>query len=142
MGEEEDPDMRTAKDKVRDEFAERKKKTKDDEKIIIKPVDLSGRGKKDADDEEDEEEDLDMRTAKDKVRDEFAERKKKTKEDEKIIIKPADLSGRGKKDADDEEDEEEDPDMRTAKDKVRDEFAERKKKTKEDEKIIIKPADL
>merc|ERR1712119_211053 len=115
---------RTAKDKVRDEFAERKKKTKEEEKIIIKPADLSGRGKKDADDEEDEEEDPDMRTAKDKVRDEFAERKKKTKEDEKIIIKPADLSGRGKKDADDEEDEEGDPDMRTAKDKVRDEFAE------------------
>merc|ERR1712119_116763 len=91
MGEEEDPDMRTAKDKVRDEFAERKKKTKEDEKIIIKPADLSGRGKKDADDEE-EEEDPDMRTAKDKVRDEFAERKKKTKEDEKIIIKPVILA--------------------------------------------------
>merc|ERR1712183_1006736 len=113
-------------------MGERKKKTKEEEKIIIKPADLSGRGKKDADDEEDEEEDPDMRTAKDKVRDEFAERKKKTKEDEKIIIKPADLSGRGKKDGDDEEDEEEDPDMRTAKDKVRDEFAERKKKTKEE----------
>merc|ERR1712202_25021 len=93
------------KDKVRDEFAERKKKTKEEEKIIIKPADLSGRGKKDAGDEEDEEEDPDMRTAKDKVRDEFAERKKRTKEEEKIIIKPADLSGRGKKDAGDEEDE-------------------------------------
>merc|ERR1711953_553605 len=103
----EDTDMRTAKDKVRDEFAERKKKTKEDEKIVIKPADLSGRGKKDADDEEDEEEDPDMRTAKDKVRDEFAERKKKQRKKEKIIIKPADLSGRGKKDADDEEDEEE-----------------------------------
>merc|ERR1712208_29933 len=127
---------RKPKEKVRDEFAERTKAPKKDEKIVIKPADLTIEGP------EDEEEDPDMRTAKDKVRDEFAERKKKTKEDEKIVIKPADLSGRGKKDADDEEDEEEDPDMRTAKDKVRDEFAERRKKTKEDEKIVIKPADL
>merc|ERR1712183_976309 len=116
--------------------AERTRAPKKDEKIVIKPADLTIEGP------EDEEEDPDMRTAKDKVRDEFSERKKKTKEEEKIIIKPADLIGRGKKDAGDEEDEEEDPDMRTAKDKVRDEFAERKKKTKEEEKIIIKPADL
>merc|ERR1711953_1598968 len=132
----EDDSARKPKEKVRDEFAERTKAPKKDEKIVIKPADLTIEGP------EDEEEDPDMRTAKDKVRDEFAERKKKTKEDEKIVIKPADLSGRGKKDADDEEDEEEDPDMRTAKDKVRDEFAERKKKTKEEEKIVIKPADL
>merc|ERR1712212_659467 len=95
----EDDSARKPKEKVRDEFAERTKAPKNDEKIVIKPADLTIEGP------EDEEEDPDMRTAKDKVRDEFAERKKKTKEEEKIIIKPADLSGRGKKDADNEEDE-------------------------------------
>merc|ERR1712168_573057 len=111
-------------------MGERKKKTKEDEKIIIKPADLSGRGKKDAGDEEDEEEDPDMRTAKDKVRDEFAERKKKTKEEEKIVIKPADLSGRGKKEKEDEEKAEKEKEAKEAAEKARKEFAERKKKTK------------
>merc|ERR1712062_868781 len=70
--------------------------------------------------EEKEDESYDSSKAKDKVRDEFAERKKKTTQEEKIKIKPADLSGKGKKAAEKEDDEEEHPDSRKAKDKVRD----------------------
>merc|ERR1712013_531858 len=134
---------RQQRDKVRDEFAERQRKTKEEEKIVIKPADISLRGKKDGDDEEEEEDLGDQELQKrDKVRDEFAERQRKTKEEEKIIIKPADISLRGKKDGDDEEEEDLGDQEPQKRDKVRDEFAERQRKTKEEEKIIIKPADI
>merc|ERR1712096_254326 len=109
----EDESARKPKEKVRDEFAERTRAPKKDEKIGIKPADLTIEGP------EDEEEDPDMRTAKDKVRDEFAERKKKAKEEEKIIIKPADLSGRGKKDAGDEEKAKKEKEAKEAAEKAR-----------------------
>merc|ERR1712013_194307 len=135
---------RQQRDKVRDEFAERQRKTKDEERIIIKPADISLRGKKDEGNEEEEEDLGDQEPQKrDKVRDEFAERQRKTKEEEKIVIKPADISLRGKKDGGDEEEEEDLGDQEPQqRDKVRDEFAERQRKTKEEEKIIIKPANV
>merc|ERR1712183_1216023 len=83
--------------------------------------------------EEKEDESSDSSKAKDKVRDEFAERKKKSTQEEKIKIKPADLSGKvkkaaikrtGSKGSSRKSQIEEDPDMRTAKDKDRNEFAE------------------
>merc|ERR1712013_799443 len=97
---------RQQRDKVRDESSERQRKTKEDEKIIIKPADISLRGKKDGDDEEEEDLGDQEPQQRDKVRDEFAERQRKTKEEEKIIIKPADISLRGKKDGGDDEEEE------------------------------------
>merc|ERR1712013_694308 len=137
---------RKEREKARDQFAERERKTKEEEKIVIKPANLkkSGAAELTVEGPEDEEDLGDQeRQQRDKVRDEFSERQRKTKEDEKIIIKPADISLRGKKDGDDEEEEEDLGDQELQKrDKVRDEFAKRQRKTKEEEKIIIKPADI
>merc|ERR1712013_568325 len=137
---------RKEREKVRDQFAERERKTNEEEKIVIKPANLkkSGAAELTVEGPEDEEDLGDQeRQQRDKVRDEFAERQRKTKEDERIIIKPADISLRGKKDEGNEEEEEDLGDQEPQKrDKVRDEFAERQRKTKEEEKIVIKPADI
>merc|ERR1711962_550324 len=131
--EEEDLGDQERKDraKVKDYFPEREKKAKEEEKIVITPAVLTEQ-------EPEEEEDEETRKARDKVRDEFAERRSiKPAEPEKIIIKPVVLPKK------EPEDEEEDEDARKARDKVRDEFGERRSiKPAEPEKIIIKPADI
>merc|ERR1739838_672271 len=130
--EEEDEESRKAKDKVRDQFAERQKKVQEEETIIITPAVLPEKAE-----EEEEEEDEESRKGRAKVRDEFAERQKKEQEEEKIIITPAVLPEKAE-----EEEEEEEEEARKGRAKVRDEFAEREKKVKEEEKIIITPAVL
>merc|ERR1711872_797909 len=89
---------RKDRDKVRDEFGERRSiKPADEDKIIIKPADLSSRGKKPGKEEDEEDLGDQERKDRDKVRDEFGERRSiKTAEEDKIIIKPADLTSRGK----------------------------------------------
>ena len=90
---------RKEREKVRDQFAERERKTKEEEKIVIKPANLkkSGAAELTVEGPEDEEDLGDQDPQKrDKVRDEFAERQRKTKEEEKIIIKPANVSLRDK----------------------------------------------
>merc|ERR1711962_1168695 len=132
---------RKDRDKVRDQFAERQRKAKPDEKIIITPANVSLRGKAGESDAvfvDGPEEDLGDQERKDraKVKDHFPEREKKAKEEEKIVITPAVLTEQ-------EPEEEEDEETRKARDKVRDEFAERRSiKPAEPEKIIIKPAVL
>merc|ERR1711962_1235547 len=132
---------RKDRDKVRDQFAERQRKAKPDEKIIITPANVSLRGKAGESDAvfvDGPEEDLGDQERKDraKVKDYFPEREKKAKEEEKIVITPAVLTEQ-------EPEEEEDEETREARDKVRDEFAERRSiKPAEPEKIIIKPVVL
>merc|ERR1739838_1098400 len=92
---------------------------------------------------EGEEETPDDTIAKSKVKDHFPERKKKEKEEETIVIKPAGVTLRPKEEVPAPvivEGEEETPDDTIAKSKVKDYFPERKKKEKEEEKIVIKPA--
>merc|ERR1711962_939566 len=90
---------RKDRDKVRDEFGERRStKPGEEDKIVIKPADLSSRGKKPGDGEDEEDLGDQERKDRDKVRDEFGERRSiKPGEEDKIVIKPADLSSRGKK---------------------------------------------
>merc|ERR1739847_15528 len=113
------------------------------EKIIIKPADVTLRPKEEVHAPvivEGEEETPDDTIAKSKMKDHFPERKKK---EEKIVIKPADVTLRPKEEVPAPvivEGEEETPDDTIAKSKVKDHFPERKKKEKEEEKIIIKPA--
>merc|ERR1711948_105765 len=145
-------DLPKAKPKVNDEFKEKEKKPKEEEeepkpepkkklsrsdlkpavqiKVAAAPEPAIGRRKKKPVDDEPKESLFDdLPKAKPKVKDEFAEKDKKPKEEEKIVITPKDLP----------EKEEEKP---KEKEKVRDEFAEREKKPKEEEKIIITPAKL
>merc|ERR1712002_882998 len=119
MGDQERKD----RDKVKDHFPERERKAKEEEKIVIKPADLSRRGKKPG--EEEDEEDLGDQERKDraKVKDHFPERQKKSKEEEKIVIKPADLSRRDKKKQEEEE--------KAKKEKEAKEAAEKAKKEQE-----------
>merc|ERR1712183_231818 len=118
------------KKKVSDEFPDREKKAKEDEKIIITPAVLPKKA------EGEEEEPEDARKPRNKDRDEFAERNRVKPEEEKIIIKPAVLTQK------EPEEQEDDDDSRKPRDKVRDEFAERKRIKPEEEKIIITPAVL
>merc|ERR1712183_830361 len=90
------------KKKVSDEFPEKEKKAKEEDKIVITPAVLP---------------------------------EKSAEEEEKIKITPAVLPEKPK-----EEPEAEPEEPPKSKDKVRDEFAEREKKEKEVEKIIIKPS--
>merc|ERR1712142_526763 len=103
------------KKKVSDEFPDREKKAKEEEKIIITPAVLP----KKAEGEEVEPEDA--RKPRDKVRDEFAERKRVKPEEEKIIITPAVLTQK------EPEEPEDTADSKKPRDKVRDEFAERQR---------------
>merc|ERR1711962_598035 len=98
-----------------------------EEKIVITPAVL-------AEKEPEEEEDEETRKARDKVRDEFGERRSiKPAEPEKIIIKPTVLK---EKQPEEPEDVTDSP---AARDKVRDEFAERQRKQKEEDKFKITP---
>merc|ERR1712179_686829 len=146
-GEEETPDDTIAKSKVKDHFPERKKKEKEEEKILIKPADVTLRSNEEVPPVlvEREEERPDDTIAKSKVKDHFPERKKKEKKEEKIVIKPADVTLRSKEEIivpDLVEEVEETPDEARSKSKVKDHFPERTKKEKGEEKIIIKPTDL
>merc|ERR1712183_728088 len=140
--------MGAVKPKVKDEFAEKEKKPKEEEKIKITPAVSPEKPKEEPEDEPEE-----PPKSKDKVRDEFAEREKKEKEVEKIIIKPSVeikmaaapepvISRRKKKEPEPEEAGSLFDDLPQVKPKVKDEFTEREKKAKEEEKIIIKPAIL
>merc|ERR1739838_1276228 len=83
-GEEETPDDTIAKSKVKDHFPERKKKEKEEEKIVIKPADVTLRPKEEVLAPvivEGEEETPDDTIAKSKVKDHFPERKKKEKKE-------------------------------------------------------------
>merc|ERR1711962_824968 len=138
---------RKDRDKVRDQFAERQRKAKPDEKIIITPANVSLRGKAGESDAvfvDGPEEDLGDQERKDraKVKDHFPERQRKAKDDEKIVITPANVSLRGKKPGDEEEEEDLDDQERKDRAKVKDYFPEREKKAKEEEKIVITPAVL
>merc|ERR1739838_291963 len=102
-----------SKKKVKDQFPERKTKVKKEEGMKLIPKRLQAGYKKVEDEvpvpveEEEEEEDAAARAVdKSKVKDHFAEREKGQKEKEKIIITPADLSGRGKKEVPEEDEEE------------------------------------
>merc|ERR1712202_125253 len=111
--EEEPEEPPKPKDKVRDEFAEREKKEKEVEKIIIKPsVEIkmaaapepviSRRKKKEPEPEEAGSLFDDLPQVKPKVKDEFTEREKKAKEEEKIIITPAVLPEKPKEEPEDD----------------------------------------
>merc|ERR1712180_82598 len=158
------------KPKVKDEFAEKDKKPKEEEKIIIEPAVLQKEPAEKA-----------------KVKDEFAEKEKKPKEETKIIITPAVLPTKKEEESSSEEEEEVKPEPKKklsrsdlkptakikveaapqptiprrkkkkeedepvddlfagvpeVKPKVKDEFKEKDKKPKEEEKIVIKPAVL
>merc|ERR1739847_38244 len=88
-GEEETPDDTSSKAKVKDHFPERKKKEKEEEKIVMKPVDVPLQSNEEIivpDLVEDVEETPDETILKSKVKDHFPERKKKENEEEKIVI--------------------------------------------------------
>merc|ERR1711962_193224 len=192
MGEEEDPSK--PKKKITDVFTERAEKKKPEaQKVTIRPKDLSKmqskfvkvdlpvdegpvrRKKKPVEEEvpvtiepvvevqtappvvqeeilEAPEEIVEVESAplppKDKVSEEFQEKEKKPKEEEKIVITPAKLptkKGEEEESSEEESSEEEDPDWdkKPKKGKVTDVFTERQKKKKpEGEKVKIKAADL
>merc|ERR1711936_1500676 len=96
---EETPDETILKSKVKDHFPERNKKEKEEEKIVIKPTDVTLRPKEEVPEPVvlgEEEETPDDTISKSKVKDHFPERKKKEKEEEKLIIEPADVTLRSK----------------------------------------------
>merc|ERR1739848_431040 len=125
-GEEETPDDISSKAKVKDHFPERKKKEKEEEEIVMKPADVTLRPKEEMPAPvvvEGEEETPDDTIAKSKVKDHLPERKKKEKEEEKIVIKPADVTLRPKEEVPAPvivEGEEETPDDISSKAKVKD----------------------
>merc|ERR1739838_705252 len=137
-GEEEKPDDTVAKSKVKDHFPERKKKEKEEEKIVIKPADIPLQSNEEIivpDLVEEVEETPDETILKSKVKDHFPERKKKKKEEEKIVIKPADVPLQSNEEMivpDLVEEVEETPEETMLKSKVKDHFPERKKKEKEE----------
>merc|ERR1712168_1191093 len=124
------------KQKIKDEFADREKKPKEDEKIIIKPVVLPTKPEESSSEEEEEE-----------VKPE--PKKKLSRSDLKPAVQikmavtpePAPTLRRKKKET---EEEPADPfaGLPAAKPKVKDEFAEKDKKPKEQEKIVITPKDI
>merc|ERR1711881_829138 len=85
-GVEETPDEANTRAKVKDHFPERKRKEKEEEKIIIKPADVTLRPKEEEITPvfvEGVEETPDEANTKAKVKDHFPERKRKEKEEEK-----------------------------------------------------------
>merc|ERR1712119_62177 len=121
-----------AKPKVKDEFAEKDKKPKEEEKIVIKPAVLPTKPEESSSEEEEEEE---VKTE---------PKKKLSRSDLKPAVQikmavapePAPTLRRKKKEP---EEEPTDPfaGLPAAKPKVKDEFAEKDKKPKEEEKIVI-----
>merc|ERR1712202_85329 len=134
---------RKERDKVRDHFPDRQRKQQEEEKIVITPANVSLRGTK-AGEEEDEDEDGDDATRqRNKVKDHFPERQKKVKEEEKIVIKPADISLRDKKKQEEEEKAKKEKEAKEAAEKARKEeearkAAEKAKKEKEAEEAAAK----
>merc|ERR1712202_111656 len=134
---------RKERDKVRDHFPDRQRKQQEEEKIVITPANVSLRGKK-AGEEEDEDEDGDDATRqRNKVKDHFPERQKKVKEEEKIVIKPADISLRDKKKQEKEEKAKKEKEAKEAAEKARKEkeakdAAEKAKKEEEARKAAEK----
>merc|ERR1711962_1248957 len=129
-------DLPEAKPKVKDEFAEKDKKPKEETKIIITPAVLPTKPEESSSEEEEEEPKPEPK-------------KKLSRSDLKpaVLIKvaaaPEPAIGRRKKKPADEEPEESLFDnLPEAKPKVKDEFAEKDKKPKEEEKIVITPAKL
>merc|ERR1712188_150268 len=137
---------RKQKDKIKDNFPEKvKRKEEEEEKVIIKPKDISKLPKSESCTEV-ENDDLDVkeRKQKDKIKDHFPEKvDRKEKADEKIIIKPRDLSKVPKSESDSEvQNDDLDAKEMMQKGKVRDHFPDKVgQKEKEEEKIIIKPKD-
>merc|ERR1712188_341245 len=89
-----DKKERKQKDKIKDNFPEKvKRKEEEEEKVIIKPKDISKLPKSESCTEV-ENDDLDVkeRKQKDKIKDNFPEKvKRKEEEEEKVIIKPKDI---------------------------------------------------
>merc|ERR1712168_1241279 len=123
-----------AKPKVNDEFTEKDKKPKEEEKIVIKPAVLPTKPEESSSEEEEEEPKPEPK-------------KKLSRSDLKPAVQikmaaapePAPTLRRKKKEPDEEPT---DPfaGLPAVKPKVNDEFTEKDKKPKEEEKIVIKPA--
>merc|ERR1712188_225947 len=130
---------RMQKDKVKDHFPEKvNRKGKEEEKIVIKPRDLSKVPKSESDSEV-QNDDLDAKEMmqKGKVRDHFPDKVgQKEKEEEKIIIKPKDNFKETKSESEAEvENDNLETKERMQKDKVKDHFPEKvNRKGKEEEK--------
>merc|ERR1712212_948255 len=125
-----------AKPKVNDEFTEKEKKPKEEEKIVIKPAVLPTKPEESSSEEEEEEPKPEPK-------------KKLSRSDLKPAVQikmaaapePAPTLRRKKKEVDEEP---ADPfaGLPAAKPKIKDEFTEKDKKPKEEEKIVITPAVL
>merc|ERR1712183_538845 len=126
------------KPKIKDEFTEKDKKPKDEEKIVIKPAVLKTKPEESSSEEEEEEPKPEPK-------------KKLSRSDLKPAVQikidaapePAPTLRRKKKEVDEEPT---DPfaglPAVKPKEKIKDEFTEKDKKPKEEEKIVIKPAVL
>merc|ERR1712168_1505702 len=133
-------------------------------KMAAEPEAPAFRRKEESSDEEPSDPFAGVPAAKPKVNDEFTEKDKKPKEEEKIVMKPAVLKTKPEESSSEEEEEEPKPEpaptlrrkkkepeeeptdpfagLPAVKPKVNDEFTEKDKKPKEEEKIVIKPAVL
>merc|ERR1712119_91688 len=110
---------RKERDKVRDHFPDRERKQQEEEKIGITPANVSLRGKKPGEEEDEDEDGDDTTRQRNKVKDHFPERQKKVKEEEKIVIKPADISLRDKKKQEEEEKAKKEKEAKEAAEKAR-----------------------
>merc|ERR1712142_1068113 len=123
------------KPKVNDEFTEKDKKPKEEEKIVIKPAVLPTKPEESSSEEEEEEE---KAPAKKKL----SKADLKPAVQIKMAAEPEAPAFRRKKKEADEEPSDPFAGVPAAKPKVNDEFTEKDKKPKEEEKIVIKPAVL
>merc|ERR1712168_615803 len=110
---------RKERDKVRDHFPDRERKQQEEEKIVITPANVSLRGKKVGPDEDEDEDGDDATRQRNKVKDHFPEREKKVKEEEKIVIKPANVSLRDRKKEEEEEKAKKEKEAKEAAEKAR-----------------------
>merc|ERR1712202_52147 len=134
---------RTERDKVRDHFPDRQRKQQEEEEIVITPSNVSLRGKKPGEEEDEDEDGDDTTRQRNKVKDHFPERQKKVKEEEKIVIKPADISLRDKKKQEEEDKAKKEKEAKEAAEKARKEkeakdAAEKAKKEEEARKAAAK----
>merc|ERR1712212_1194251 len=123
------------KPKVKDEFAEKDKKPKEEEKIVITPKVLP---KKEESSSESEEEEEELKPEPPKKKLSTADLKPMVQI--KVAAPTAPVIARRKKKEDDEPTESLFDNVPETKPKVKDEFAEKDKKPKEEEKIVITPA--
>merc|ERR1711928_243408 len=129
-------DLPKAKPKVNDEFKEKEKKPKEEEKIVITPAKLPVKPEESSSEEEEEE-------PKPEPKKKLSKADLKPAVQIKVAAAPEPAIGRRKKKpVDDEPKESLFDDLPKAKPKVKDEFAEKDKKPKEEEKIVITPKDL